>query len=100
MKKGFIISLTTLYFVVLFLVFLSIVIFAIQKPVYNDAQTIQSINQNTNFVHNDSDILISTDTNETWCSDYYFYDASENKSGFNTFNVKKYCVSYDGKRFV
>lgn len=100
MKKGFVISITTLYFVMLFIVFLSIVIFKIQNPVYNDAQTIQSINQNPNFVSNTSNIIISPNTNETWCSDYYFYNANENKSGYNTFNKKKYCVSYDGKRFV
>ena len=100
MKKGFVISITTLYFVILFLVFLSLIIFTTSKTIYTDAQVVQSINKNSDFVHNDSNVLISPDTNETWCSDYYFYYANENKSGYNTFNVKIYCVSYDGKRFV
>ena len=100
MKKGFVISLTTFYFVVLFLVFLSIVIFTIHKPIYVDSQNNQTTTLYTKFVSNDPSVIISPSNNDVWCSEFYFFDAKQKSNGFNPLIVKKYCVSYNGKRFV
>ncbi len=98
MNKGFIISITTLYYVVLFLSFLAVVIFVYNKPVQTDYQEIQNINSIDDFIsYQESDSDFETDQ---WCSRHIYYDPNNTNTGYNDLEYKTYCVSYDGKRFV
>jgi len=97
-NKGFIITITTLYFVVVFLIFLGLATFVVYKSVYTDKQVFQESLVYSNFNNSDPDVVLST--GYFWCSEFFYYDADTSDSGYNNLTNKTYCEGYNGKRFV
>jgi hypothetical protein len=97
-NKGYIITITTLYFVVIFLIFLGLVTFVVYKSVYTDKQVFQESLVYSSFNSSDSDVIIASDY--FWCSRFFYYDANTSNSGYNFLDSKIYCEDYNGKRFI
>ncbi|MFA5746125.1 MAG: hypothetical protein WCX82_03095 [archaeon] len=99
MKKGFIFSITALYFVMLFLLFLSLFLLVVQKPIY---RTDISVYDKTNWKVLSglpSETEPSTSSNYV-CVDYLVYDPDMDSNLQSTIEVKKYCENYGIQRFV
>ncbi len=96
MKKGFIFSLSTLYYVLLFLVFLSVFMVAYFNFSYKDkAEYLIYLKRYSSFA--DSGIGIPT-SNYYWCAVYYFYDSNQNLNYQTTPQQKRFCEGYDKER--
>jgi hypothetical protein len=98
MNKGFVISITTFFYVVLFLAFLSIMIVTFSISFFDDKQIQQQALDSIKFVS--SQDSITNLSNDQWCTRYFYYDANNNISGYNDVSFKKYCEGYNGKRFI
>ena len=97
-NKGFIITITTLYFVVIFLIFLGLVTFVVYKSVYTDKQIFQESLVYSSFNSADTDVIIAS--SYFWCSRFFYYDADTSNPGYNSLDSKTYCEDYNGKRFI
>lgn len=93
-SKGFIISVTALYFVILFLLFLSFISSPEVKKIDTDKQIIQTYQNYVNFNKGDANISIPGDVSK-WCSTYFVYDYLNNEMIY-----KHYCEGYENKRFI
>lgn len=98
MKKGFIFSITALYFVMLFLLFLGLFVLVVQKPIY---RTDISVYDKTNWK------VLSGLTSETVpatsnyvCINYLVYDPDTDLTVQSTIEAKKYCENYGIQRFI
>jgi len=98
MKKGFIFSITALYFVVIFLLFLGLFVLVTQKSIYK--QDI-SLMDKTNWRYlsgNASDIQPTTENYV--CVEHLVYDADQDSSNQSAIIRKKYCENYGIQRFI
>jgi len=99
MKKGFILTITTLYYVALFILFLSLIVFLSFKTAHFSSVNIENQVNNSKFVNGDASI--NPITSEYWCPNYMSnYDANIDLESQTPINYKKYCVIYNGKRIV
>ncbi len=99
MKKGFILTISALYYVALFILFLSLLVFMSFRTTHFGSETIESQVNNYKFINGDA----STNpiTTEYWCSNYMSnYDANVDLGSQTPINYKKYCVIYNGKRII
>lgn len=89
--KGFVITITALYFVMLFLLFLSFIVTTQEKNINTDVQKLQNYQNYVYFNQGLNDIEVDF-LKDHWCSVYYYYN--------NEIKERKYCEEYDKKRFI
>lgn len=98
MRKGYLISVTTLYFVAIIILFLGLTLLLVNASNYKDSQDTKKTIEYSKFVSGEASVDIES-TNK-WCQRYYYYEGSKNIAGYNGLEIKKYCEDYYGKRFV
>lgn len=98
MRKGYLISITTFYFVAIFILFLGLTLLLVNASNYRDSQDTKKTIDYSRFISGESSDEIAP--TQKWCQRYYYYDGSKNQAGYNGFESKKYCEDYYGKRFV
>ncbi|HRT03446.1 MAG TPA: hypothetical protein P5513_05860 [Candidatus Diapherotrites archaeon] len=97
-KKGFVISITTLLYVALFLSFLLIIINLTQKPIFIPDQHSLETQTMYKYIEGDNN---QTGSGEYWCVLHVSaYDANENLNTQSQINLKTYCEDYNGKRII
>lgn len=99
MKKGFILTISTLYYVALFILFLSLVVVMSNRTLYVGSESTQSQRNNAGYVQGDATTLPAS--SEYWCSNHMgAYDANLNLNTQSPLTYKKYCEDYNGKRII
>ena len=98
MNKGFILTITTLYYVALFIFFLSLVVYVSFRTANFGSESIINIKHNYKFVQGDTSLIAPYD--EYWCSNYSPYDANLDLGTQTQIVYKKYCEDYNGKRVI
>jgi len=98
-KHGFLFTITTLYYAIIFLIFLSLIVFISSKPIYFGEDKTLSQRNNSLFIQGDASVSQTTDY--YWCS-YHVgaYDANLDLRNQTPIDFKKYCEGYNGKRIV
>jgi len=99
MRKGYLLFVTTLYFVALFILFLGFSLLLVSNINYSDNQNTGDTNSNPKFVTGVPNFNIPFDDYK-WCQSYFFYDGNKYMPGYNGLEKKIYCEDYNGKRFV
>jgi hypothetical protein len=95
MKKGFIFSLSAFYYVLLFLIFLSVFMVAYFNFSYKDKVNDFTFIKKVDFF-TESNIPRSTPV--YWCSVYYKYDPDDSLKEQTTPEKREYCEGYDKER--
>jgi len=99
MKKGFLLSITTLYYVVLFIIFLSFIVLISNKFIFVGEARTQIQRNNNLFIQGQDSVLQTTDF--YWCSNHLSaYDANIDLGNQSPLEYKIYCEGYDGKRII
>lgn len=97
MKKGFIFSMTAIFFVSLMLVFFSLYTFVYSKSNYRER--IVNYERNTiKFLKGASNQTASSDLK--WCTVHLIYDPNVHSNAQSTIEKKEYCEEYGTKRFI
>jgi hypothetical protein len=97
-KKGFIISITTILYVALFLSFLLIIINLTEKPIFIPDQHALETKTMYKYIEGDTN---QTGSGEYWCVLHVAaYDANESLQTQSQINLKTYCEEYNGKRII
>jgi hypothetical protein len=96
MKKGFIFSLSTFYYVLLFLVFLSLFMVAYFNFSFRDKINDFNYSKKVNFFTN---TILGTPQNNYWCGVYYKYDPNQDLRDQTIPEKIEYCEVYDKERF-
>lgn len=97
-NKGFILSLTSLYYVVIFIIFVFVLGLSVYVSFASDSQENLEIINQSEFITNVDGTLIST--GEFWCQEYIYYSTERSNTNYNNLDDKKYCGGYDSKRFI
>jgi hypothetical protein len=97
-KKGFIITMTTLYYVIIFIIFLSLTTVVVYKSISTDKQMFQSSILYSKFNSGTADDISAVGS--TWCTRFFYYDSNKLIDNYNNLDYKIYCEEYHGKRFV
>lgn len=95
MKKGFIFSMTAIFFVLLVIIFLSLYVNIYRKPIYKE-NIVSYENNIYKFLTGESSIAA---TPNSWCSVHIIYDLDTTLTQSNIIK-KEYCKDYGSKRFV
>jgi hypothetical protein len=98
MRKGYIFTILTLYFVIIFILFLGFTTYFVYKSSNTDKQLVQN-NLNYNKFNISQDNISLTDAFK-WCSKFFYYDANDSTNGYNNLEYKEYCEGYNAKRFI
>ncbi len=97
MKKGFIFSMTAIFFVALVIMFFSLYLFVYNKPAYTEK--INNYGQNIiKFINGQSNETSSSETK--WCTVHLVYDPDQDSASQSTIEKKEYCEGYGTKRFI
>lgn len=100
-NRGFVITITTLFFVMLFMLFLSFTTSVTQKPIHTDAQMFDYYNKYVKFNSGDDNDTSVNPSKDHWCLKFFYYDSNGITDDFGEgIKYKKYCESYDKKRFI
>lgn len=99
-SKGYILTITTIYYVVIFILFLSLTTMIIYKSSFSDNQKMQSSLLYSKFISSESNIPAPVAATHYWCSEYFYYFPDTANAGYNNIIKKTYCEGYNGKRFV
>ena len=98
-SRGFIITVTALYFVILFLLFLSFISSPEVKKINTDKQMIQTYQNYVNFNKGDTNISILGDSK--WCSNFFIYEPYDYEINSDRGIIYiHYCEDYENKRFI
>jgi len=98
MKKGFIFSMSAIFFVALVILFFSLYAYVYQKTSYRERINVNEQNMFKFLDNQSSDLGASYQTK--WCSVHLVYDPN---SGLGTPSIlvrKEYCENYETKRFI
>ena len=99
MNKGFILTISALYYVALFILFLSLLVFMSFRITHFGSVPLENQNNDYRFITGEPSIPIPS--SEYWCSNYIAnYDANQDLESQTPMNYKNYCVKYDGKRII
>lgn len=96
MRKGFIFSITALFFVALIIVFFSLYLSSYKKAIFPEKNTAYE-NNTVKFFTNANQ---PPSGNQKWCSVYYIYNPNEQSNTQSTITKKIYCEDYGTKRFI
>jgi len=98
-EKGFLLTITTLYYVAIFIIFLSLIVFMSIRTTGLSAEKTQNQRNNNLFIQGNASVPQST--TYYWCS-YHVgnYDANTTLGTQSSINYKRYCEGYDGKRII
>jgi hypothetical protein len=98
LKKGFIFSLSTFYYVLLFLVFLSLFILSYVDLSYKDRVDDFSYSKKINLFTSDG-LTERINNNEFgWCAVYYVYNPNQDLRKQSLPERRNYCESYVKER--
>lgn len=95
MKKGFIFSLSAFYYVLLFLIFLSVFMVAYFNFSYKDKVNDFSYLKKTDLFTGTG---LSSSKPVYWCAVYYKYDPDDSLKEQTTPEKREYCEGYDKER--
>jgi len=99
MNKGFILTISAMYYAALFILFLSLLAFLSFRTAYVGSENIETQLNNYKFIKGDSSNIIPN--TEYWCSNYMSnYDANIDLASQTSIVYKNYCVIYNGKRII
>jgi len=99
MNKGFILTISALYYVALFILFLSLLVFMSFRITHFGSVPLENQFNNYRFITGEDSIPIPSP--EYWCSSYIAnYDANIDLESQTPMAYKNYCVIYDGKRII
>lgn len=98
MNRGYVFTILTLYFAIIFVLFLGFTTFFIYKSTNSDSSLFSSFLSFNKF--NLSSGNITSADNFYWCSTFFYYDAEKNTVGYNNIDTKTYCEGYNAKRFI
>jgi hypothetical protein len=90
-KKGFIFTITALHYVGLFLLFLSLFVFLINKPVIVDSMNSAYSRNIIKFNSMASNSYLYTNG---WCSTHMRYELNSDFDNQSNLSFKHYCESY------
>ena len=98
-KRGFIVTITTFYYVAIFIAFLGLLSLSLNYSFYSNIQDSLSTRTMSRLVTGiDSDIVPLEDH---WCAVHVLnYDANENLSTQSDITYKIYCEDYNAERIV
>lgn len=95
-SKAFIFSVTALYFVMLFVLFMGLISYTYHRPIYK--QTISVVDKmSTKYISGDANSTI--DQNQ-WCVKRIVYDANIQSKYQSPREIKIYCEDYGTQRFI
>ncbi len=98
MKKGFIFSMTAIFFIGLVILFFSLYISIYQKSSYRERINVVEQKMSEFLRNSQGDDGESYDTK--WCGVYYVYDPNIGLAEQSQLQKKKYCEDYETKRFI
>lgn len=98
MKKGFIFSMSAIFFVALVILFFSLYAYVYQKTSYRERININEQNM-FKFLKNQSS-SDSSGYQTKWCSVHLVYDPNSELNVPSTLVRKEYCENYETKRFI
>jgi len=99
MNKGFILTISALYYVALFILFISLLVFMSFRITNFGSVPLENQFNNYRFITGENSIFIPS--MEYWCSSYIAnYDANVDLESQTPMAYKNYCVGYDGKRII
>jgi hypothetical protein len=96
--KGYILTITTLHYVMIFILFLTLTTFVVYRSINTDKQIVQNSFYYNQFNSGESN-LPSADEYQ-WCNTFFYYDFTDSDNGYNNLETKIYCEGYSGKRFI
>ncbi|MCK9544858.1 MAG: hypothetical protein M0R03_22825 [Novosphingobium sp.] len=96
--KGYILTITTIHYVMIFILFLTLTTFVVYRSINTDKQIVQNSFYYNQFNSGESDLASSDEYK--WCNDFFYYDFTSSDSGYNNLENKTYCEGYSGKRFI
>ena len=95
-SKAFIFSVTALYFVMLFVLFMGLITYTYHNAVYKQTTSVVDKTASDYIQGNDS---TSIPTNG-WCVRRIVYDANIQSSSQSPREIKTYCEDYGTQRFI
>lgn len=101
-SKAFIFSVTALYFVMLFVLFMGLISYTHHRQVYK--QTISVVDKmSTKYISGDANI--NSDNSNKWCVKRIVYDANKQSADHSPEiqsprEIKIYCEDYGAQRFI
>jgi len=96
-SKAFIFSVTALYFVMLFVLFMGLITYTYHNAVYKQTTSLTDKTASTYIIGTDS--TFPTPTNG-WCVRRIVYDANTQSSTQSPREIKTYCEDYGTQRFI
>lgn len=96
-SKAFIFSVTALYFVMLFVLFMGLISYTYHRPVYKQTT---SLTDKTAISYIQGDSSTSSTPTLGWCVRRIVYDANTQSSTQSTREIKTYCENYGTQRFI
>lgn len=96
-SKAFIFSVTALYFVMLFVLFMGLITYTYHNAVYKQTTSVVDKTASTYIIGTDS--TFPTPTNG-WCVRRIVYDANTQSSTQSPREIKTYCEDYGTQRFI
>jgi len=96
-SKAFIFTITAMYFVMLFILFLGLFIFANQKQVYNHNISLIS---KTSIKYLTGTVSDTPPATNGWCITRIIYDANMQSQNQSTLQNKTYCENYGEQRII
>jgi len=99
MNKGFILTISALYYAALFILFLSLVIVMPARTTNFGSETTANQTNNASFIQGNASVGVTS--TDYWCSIHISnYDANLNLGSQSPITYKNYCENYDGKRII
>lgn len=96
-SKAFIFSVTALYFVMLFVLFMGLISYTYHRPIYK--QTISVVDKMaTKYISGDANI--NSDNSNKWCVKRIVYNANIQSKDQSPREIKIYCEDYGTQRFI
>lgn len=95
-SKAFFFSITALYFVVIFLLFLGLFLFTYHKSMYKQDISLDN-KTNWKYYSNQSSDTIPT---SGWCSFHLVYDPDQDNQDQSSINIQRYCENYGQQRII
>ncbi len=96
MKKGFIFSMTAIFFIAMVILFFSLYISVYRKSTYSERLNLYEKNNYKFLAGNSTD----SETSTHWCSVHLVYDPDQDNQNPNQIIKKQYCETYGEKRFI
>lgn len=98
--RGYFLTITVLFYVVLFVIFLGVTTFVVYKTNFFDKQSSANLFKFKDFVSAKESVLQDQDSLNFWCTTFFFYDFLDLNPSYNGIYKKTYCEDYAQKRII